>query len=106
LLAVNHILVSAGTFGACCLTRVNRDIDVFQRVANNPDTGSRRVVAAVFGQGVKGGTDHLTGSAAIAFVGINFYGLNDFLFLLTSHGYTPFSFSAEVSLEGVSPSSE
>jgi hypothetical protein len=49
---------------------------------------------------VKGGADHFTGSAAIAQVGIYFYGFDDFLFFL-SHGYT--SLSAEVSLEGVPP---
>jgi hypothetical protein len=55
-------------------------------VAIHHNTGSCRIVAAVFGCCVKGGADHFTGSAAIAQVGIYFYGFDDFLFFL-SHGY-------------------
>jgi hypothetical protein len=56
--------------------------------------------------GVKSGTDHLTGPAAIAFVGIDSYGFYLFLLLLNRHGYTSLSFTGGVAVEGVSFASE
>jgi hypothetical protein len=52
-LSVNHIFVSAGTFGFSILTRVHRKIDVSQWFTNHPDTRPRRIIAAIFRFGVK-----------------------------------------------------
>jgi hypothetical protein len=84
-LSINHIFVSPHTFGCSILTRVYRNIYVFQRVANHLDARPRRIIAAIFRRSVKGGADYFTGPATIALVSINFYCFDDFLFLL-AHG--------------------
>jgi len=78
-LPVNHIFVSAGTFGFRILPRVYREIDISDRVTDHPDTRSRRIIAAVFRFGVKGGADNLAGPATVAFIKID---LDDLHFLL------------------------
>jgi len=55
-------------------------------VAIHPNTGSCRVIAAVFVPSVESGADYFAGPATIAQVRINFYCFNDFRFFLTLHG--------------------
>jgi hypothetical protein len=51
--SVNHIFVSARTFGLRILPRVYRKIDVSQWVTNQPNTRPRRIIAAILRFGVK-----------------------------------------------------
>ena len=80
--SVNCVFASAGTFGYSILARVNRNKDVCQWVSNHPNTGSGRIVAAIFWLGMRRGTDHLTCPASIAFINIDFNRPDDFLFFL------------------------
>jgi hypothetical protein len=65
---------------------------------NHPNTRPRRIIAAVFWLGVKGGAYQLACPATIALIDIDFYCFNYFLFFLILHGSLPppyfFSFSA------------
>jgi hypothetical protein len=65
------------------LTRIYRNIYVFQGVTDHPNAGPRRIVAAVFRGSVKGGTGHLACPAAVAFIDIHSYRFYYFLFFLT-----------------------
>jgi hypothetical protein len=56
-LSVNHIFISAHTFGWSILTRVYRNIYVFKWITNHPNTRPRRIIAAIFWRSVKGGAD-------------------------------------------------
>jgi hypothetical protein len=78
-LSVNHIFVSASTFGFRILTCVNRKIDVSDGITNQPNTRPCWIITAIFWLGVKGGADDFTCPATIAFIKIN---LDDFNLLL------------------------
>ena len=60
-----------------------------QRLANDPDSGPCGIVAAVFRFGMKGGTDHLTCPAAVAFIDIDFYSFNGFFCFFDLQGSYP-----------------
>jgi hypothetical protein len=77
-LSVNHIFVSASTFGFSILARVYRKIDVPYGFTNQPNASPCRIIAAIFRVGVKGGANDLTCPATIALIKIDLDGL-DFL---------------------------
>jgi len=72
--------VPAGTFGRRKITGAYRDIHIIQVINHHPNPGAGRIRAAVSRTGVKGGAGDFTCAAANAFIKIDFYLFNYFLF--------------------------
>jgi hypothetical protein len=58
-------------------------------IANYSNPGPGRIIAAVFGLGVKGGADHFACPASMAFINIYLYGFNRFGLLFIAQGLHP-----------------
>jgi hypothetical protein len=52
-LSINHVFISATTFGLSELTRIYRKIYVPEWLTNQPDTRPRRIITAIFWVSVK-----------------------------------------------------
>jgi hypothetical protein len=78
-LAIDDVYVSAGALGGRIVSRKYRHIDVPKRLTNHPNARPSWIRGAIFFGGVKGGADHLTGPAAVAFIHVNSYGFDCFL---------------------------
>jgi hypothetical protein len=72
--------MSAGTFGWSIITGAYRNIHIAQFIFNHPNPRPGRINAAIFRRSVKCGAGYLTSTATNAFIKINFYFFNDFLF--------------------------